>query len=97
VKLDLPNQPSLMPGRFARLMVPVGENDSMFVPGAAVVQRGQLEIAFVVSDQHARMHLVKTGKRSGEEVEILSGLDAGDSVVIEGTAQLVDGQPVTLK
>jgi RND family efflux transporter MFP subunit len=97
VKLDLPSTPSLMPGRFARLMVPLGENDSMFVPGSAVVQRGQLEIAFVVSNQHARMRLVKTGKRLGEEVEILSGLDDGDSVVIEGTTQLVDGQAVTLK
>ena len=97
VKLDLPPKPTLMPGRFARLMVPLGESQSMFVPGSAVIERGQLEMAFVVSNQHAQMHLVKTGKRLGDEVEILSGLDAGDAIVVEGTAQLVDGQSVIVK
>ena len=94
VKLDLPDTAALMPGRFARLEVPLGENDSLFVPGSAVIQRGQLEIAFVVQDQHALLHLVKTGRRVGDEIEILSGLDADDAVVVEGAGQLLDGQPV---
>ena len=62
-----------------------------------MVQRGQLEIVFVVANQHAQLHLVKTGKRFGDEVEILSGLDAGDAVVVDGAAQLTDGQPVEAK
>ncbi len=49
----------------------------MRVPATAVVQRGQLEIVFSVTNQRAQLHLVKTGKRVGDEVEILSGLDAG--------------------
>jgi hypothetical protein len=61
------------------------------------VQRGQLEIVFVVANQHARLHLVKTGKHIGDEWEILSGLEAGDAVVVEGAAQLTDGQPVEAK
>jgi membrane fusion protein (multidrug efflux system) len=56
-----------------------------------------LEIAFVAANQRAQLHLVKTGKRLGAEVEILSGLDAGDRVVIEGADQLRDGQPVEAK
>jgi hypothetical protein len=40
------------------------------------------------------LHLVKTGKRVGDEMEILSGLRSGDAVVMEGAAQLIDGQPV---
>jgi len=43
------------------------------------------------------LHLVKTGKRVGDEMEILSGLHAGDAVVIDGAAQLTDGQPVEAK
>jgi RND family efflux transporter MFP subunit len=97
VKLDLPEAPALRSGQFARLLVPVGESVSMRVPATAVLQRGQMELVMAVENQHARLHLVKTGRHIGQETEILSGLDAGDAVVVEGAAQLVDGQPVTLK
>jgi RND family efflux transporter MFP subunit len=97
VKLDLPQTPGLMSGQFARLVVPVGENTSVRVPASAVVMRGQMEILFVVANQRAQLHLVKTGKRLGDDVEILAGLDAGESVVVGGAALLVDGQPVEAK
>jgi RND family efflux transporter MFP subunit len=97
VKLDVPASPGLMSGQFARLIVPAGEYISMRVPTSAVVQRGQMEILFVVENQHARLHLVKTGRRVNDETEILSGLDSGDSVVIDNPQQLVDGQPLQEK
>jgi hypothetical protein len=86
-----------MSGQFARLLVPVGQTTSMRVPASAVVQRGQMEIVFAVEHQRARLHLVKTGRQLKDETEILSGLDAGDSVVIDNPSQLVDGQPVTTR
>jgi RND family efflux transporter MFP subunit len=90
VKLGLPQTAGLMPGQFARLAVPIGEL-------TAVVQRGQLEIVFAVVNQHAQLHLVKTGKRVGDEIEILSGLEGDKTVVISGADQLTDGQPVEAK
>ncbi len=95
VKLDLPNNHGLMSGQFARLAVPVGETTTMRIPASAVVQRGQMEIVFAVENQHARLHLVKTGRLLKDETEILSGLDSGDAVVVDNASQLVDGQPVT--
>jgi RND family efflux transporter MFP subunit len=97
IKLDLPEKPGLRSGQFGRLVVPIGEGNSLSVPVSAVVERGQLDIIFVVVKQHAQLHLVKTGKRLGDDMEILSGLDAGDSVVIVGAAELTDGQPVEAK
>ena len=97
VELDLPASPGLMSGQFARLIVPVGENTSMRVPASAVVQRGQMEILFVVENQHARLHLIKTGRRLKDQTEILSGLDSGDCVVVDNPQQLVDGQPLQEK
>jgi membrane fusion protein, multidrug efflux system len=94
VKLDVAGRPGLMSGQFARLLVPVGETTSLRVPVTAVVQRGQMEIVFAVENQRARLHLVKTGRQLKDETEILSGLDSGDSVVIDNASQLVDGQPV---
>jgi RND family efflux transporter MFP subunit len=97
VKVDLSAQPSLGSGAFVRLLVPVGRTDSPRVPASAVVQRGQLEIVFVVANQRAQLHLVTTGQRVGDEIEILSGIHAGDAVVTDGAAQLTDGQPVEAK
>lgn len=94
VRLDLPPRPGLRSGRFARLLVPVEQGNSLRVPSTAVVQRGQMEMVFAVVNQSAQLRLVKTGKRIGDEVEILSGLDAGDPVIIHSLTQLIDGQPV---
>lgn len=92
VKLDVQASPGLMSGQFARLFVPAGENTSLRVPASAVVQRGQMEILFVVENQRARLHLVKTGRRVDDETEILSGLDSGDLVVVDSPQRLVEGQ-----
>jgi RND family efflux transporter MFP subunit len=92
VKLDVQACPGLMSGQFARLVVPVGENTSLRVPSSAVVQRGQMEILFVVENQRAWLHLVKTGRRVNDETEILSGLDSGGSVVVDNPQRLADGQ-----
>jgi len=94
VKLDVPGRPGLRSGQFARLIVPADEYTSMRVPTSAVVQRGQMEILFVMENQHARLHLVKTGRRENDDTEILSGLDSGDLVVIDNQHLLVDGQPL---
>jgi RND family efflux transporter MFP subunit len=94
VKLDLPRTAGLMSGQFARLVVPIGQSSSVRVPVAAVILRGQLEILFVVANQRAQLRLVKTGRRIGDEVEILAGLEVGESVVVGGAALLADGQPV---
>jgi len=64
------------------------------VPLRAVVRRGQMEMVFVNRDGAAVLRLVKTGKREGEDIEILSGLTPGESVIVSGAAGLVDGQRV---
>jgi RND family efflux transporter MFP subunit len=97
VKVALTQRPGLIPGRFARLLVPVGESSSINVPWSALVQRGQLEMVFVVTNQQAHLHLVKAGKRAGDQVSILSGLDAGDLVAVDGAPLLADGQPVEVR
>jgi RND family efflux transporter MFP subunit len=97
VKLDLPATSGLRSGQFGRVAVPVGEENSIEVPASAVVQRGQMELVFVAINGHAQLRLVKTGRHAGNRVEIVSGLDSGELVVIEGSAGLMDGQPLTVK
>jgi membrane fusion protein (multidrug efflux system) len=97
VKFDLATQTGVRAGQFGRVAVPVGETAALRVPASALVLRGQMEIVFVVSEGKAQLRLVKTGKRIGAEVELVSGVNAGENVVVEGAAGLADGQPLTLK
>ena len=77
--------------------MPVGETRALRVPVSAVVQRGQMELVFIISDGKAQLRLVKTGKRLGNEVELVSGVSAGERVVVENVVGLVDGQPVSIQ
>ena len=97
VKLDLPGATGLRSGKFGRVAVPSGAASAIRVPAAAVIQRGQMELVFVVVNNHAQLRLVKTGTRVGDEVEVVSGLNSGEQVVTEGASALADGQPVTIK
>ena len=97
VKLDLPGTTGLRSGQFGRVAVSVGEVSAIRVPAAAVIQRGQMEIVFVVVNSHAQLRLVKTGSRIGDEIELVSGLNSGEQVVTEGVSALTDGQPVIVK
>jgi len=95
VKVDLPATPGLRSGQFGRLAVPVSETTSLIVPPPALVRRGQLEILFVAAEGKAQMRLVRTGKETAQGIEILSGLAAGEAVVVEGAATLREGQPLS--
>ena len=97
IKLDLPSAPELSPGQFARLLVPSGRGAVTQVPAGAVLRRGQMEIVFVIEDQRAVLHLVKTGRQMDGHVEIVSGLEPGDVVATENATRLSDGQPVTVR
>jgi RND family efflux transporter MFP subunit len=97
VKLDLPSAPDLRAGQFGRVEIPVSETNVLRAPASAVIERGQMELVFVVTNNHAELRLVKTGRRFGNEIELLSGVSAGEKVVTEGAASLVDGQAVNAR
>ena len=95
VKIDLPADPALRAGQFGRAHIPRGQHRALEAPESAVTRRGQMEIAFVVKDGTARMRLVRTGAHEGGRVEILSGLEPGELLVVAPDAGLRDGDPVT--
>lgn len=95
VRLELPGAPGLRSGLYGRAIVPVGEREALTVPRTALFERGQLEAVFVAeAGNAARLRLVKSGKALDDRVEILSGLAAGERVVVEGAARLADGAAI---
>ena len=97
VKLDLPPTEGLRTGQFGRVSVPVAEVQLLLVPQTAVLKRGQMELIFIAKDCKAALRLVKTGKTLDDRIEVLSGLEEGEQIIISDTTQLTDGQPVTLQ
>ncbi len=83
-------------GQFVRLLVPAGVADAPFAPMSAVTRFGQMERVFVVEQNHAVLRLVKTGRETAGRVEILSGVNPGERVVLAPPAALRDGAAVTV-
>jgi hypothetical protein len=92
VKLDLPENESLHAGQFARVSVVHGETEAVVVPVEAVVSRGQMEMVWVAQDGKAVLRLVRTGRPVAGGVEILSGLQGGESLVLQPPADLREGR-----
>jgi RND family efflux transporter MFP subunit len=94
VKLDIPAK-GMRSGRFGRALLPVGEKQGLLVPKTAVVERGQLTFVWVVDDGNiVRMRLVKPGAERTDRIEILSGLSAGERIVVGGIEKVTDGARV---
>jgi RND family efflux transporter MFP subunit len=81
----------LAPGRFVRVEFPLGETERMLVPESAVMRRGQLELVYVVEEGRARLRLVTLGRTREGQVEVLSGLEDGDTVVAEPGNVAIEG------
>lgn len=92
-KFSVPAGTAIRSGQFVRIQLPGQPTPALWVPTSAVSLIGQLERVFVVGpDQRAVLRLVKSGARHGDRVEILAGLSAGESVVLEPPAGLHEGR-----
>lgn len=96
IKVSLPAG-AARSGQFVRLQVAGGITDAFFVPTTALTRFGQMERVFVIEAGHAVLRLVKTGRAQDGRIEILSGLNAGETVVLAPPAALRDGQPVAIR
>lgn len=95
VRATLPDEivksSTLVPGAFARLFISMSADaggtaamapsQRLTVPKSAVIRRAELDAVYVVgADGQPQLRLVRLGRRSGDQVEVLSGLAAGERV-----------------
>jgi RND family efflux transporter MFP subunit len=84
----------LRPGSFARAEIVVeADRTAVMVPASTVVTFAGLEKVFGVKDGKSVEKRIRTGRRSGDRVEILEGVAAGEAVVVD-PGNLVGGTPV---
>jgi RND family efflux transporter MFP subunit len=96
IKLSMPadtNEHKLLKtGLYARVLVPQGKMTALLVPTKAVVEKGQLTGVYAVDDNDVVTYrLIRTGKSFDGFVEVLSGLGAGQRIIVEGVQNAVDG------
>lgn len=96
-RIDLPANPALRGGLFGRARFSTGTRQVLAVPRAAVETQGQLQSVMVEEGGVARARLVSLGAAREETVEVLSGLRAGDRLILPRPAGLVDGAPVEVR
>ncbi len=98
-QLDLPATVSFRSGQLVRVLWPTGGNSTvLLVPTRALTVFGSLERVFVVSaGGQTQLRLVKSAGAHGENTVILSGLTAGETVVLDPAPALRDGQHVNLR
>lgn len=87
--------PRLRSGMFARVSLTVGERKAILTPNEAVIRRGQLTGLWIVrQDGTAHLRWIRLGRSFGDSVEILSGMN-GDEIVVLSTQQpLAEGDRV---
>jgi HlyD family secretion protein len=69
--------------------------DTLKAPVGALFRKGEQWAAFVVADGHARLRIVKVGRSSGTETQVLEGLKQGEEVILYPGSRVRDGQRVT--
>lgn len=94
VKIDLPAMAQLRSGMFGRAVFSSGMRHVLAVPAAAVSEHGQLQSVMVADAGYAHTRLITVGQKSGDKVEVLSGLSAGEKVVYPLPPALADGARV---
>ncbi|MCB9876284.1 MAG: efflux RND transporter periplasmic adaptor subunit [Planctomycetes bacterium] len=82
VKVTGPCHDGVVTGMFGRLFVPLGETRELLVPARAVQSIGQLDFVQVAEGERAVRRLVRLGRPDGDHIEVLSGLAAGEVVVV---------------
>ncbi len=98
VKIELPANDRLRSGLFGRARFAVGERESVMIPRTALVDRGQLQGVLVVGQDHiATLRYITLGESSGERVEVLSGLNAGDMVVTSVAGRELAGKRIEVQ
>jgi hypothetical protein len=82
VKVTGPCPPNVYSGMFGRIFIPLDDEEILIVPAGAVRRVGQLDEVDVVADAMVSRRAVQVGRTLDLDLEVLSGLEEGERVVL---------------
>jgi RND family efflux transporter MFP subunit len=95
VKVELPSDPALRSGLFGSAQFARGERTALLIPRTAVVERGQLQGIYVVDQNKiAGLRYITLGKPSATQIEVLAGLQAGETLIADPDNRELGGKKI---
>ena len=92
VRLEVPKDPGIVPGQFARVRFNAFTKEFVAIPTGALRKQGQLESVFVKDDKGlAELRIIRSGRSEDGFLQALSGLAGGETVVIDPPEMLAEG------
>ena len=89
--------PLLIPGAFAKVKIVLGKNeDAIMIPNHIIVPQGRKKQVYLFKDNKSIPVDIITGVRDSTDIQVLSGLNVGDSVITSGLLFLRPGGEVRL-
>lgn len=102
IKVVLEKDDALKSGMYATVQFPVAKTDDIpqmvTVPQEAIVTQGDLRGVYTVSQQNtAILRWLRLGRNFGNEVEVLSGLNAEEAIIVEAQGKLYNGAKIEVR
>ncbi len=92
------SDPALIPGVFAKVKIVLGQSlDAIMIPTIVVQPQGRKKLVYLYKDGKSMPVDITTGVRDSSNVQVLTGLSAGDTVITTGLLFLRPGADVKLK
>ena len=89
--------PELIPGAFARVKSVLGKNEeAMMIPNNSIVPQGRKKLIYLFKDNKAVSTEITTGVRDSVNIQVLTGLKKGDTVITTGLLFLKPNSDVKL-
>jgi membrane fusion protein (multidrug efflux system) len=92
------SDPALIPGVFAKVRIVLGKNENaIMIPTIVVQPQGRKKLVYLYKDGKSIPADITTGVRDSSNVQVLTGLNIGDTVITTGLLFLRPGADVKLK
>ncbi len=95
VKIDIPSEKDLITGMYGKAFFSTGTRQAILVPKPAIVTLSGITGVYIVSAEgNAVFQMIEAGDAYGDAVEALTGLKAGDRVIVSKQDAKIDGRKV---
>jgi membrane fusion protein (multidrug efflux system) len=79
------NDPDLIPGAFAKIKIVMGKNENaLMIPNNSIVPQGRKKLIYIFKNNKAISTEITTGVRDSTNIQVLTGLNKGDTVITTG-------------
>ena len=82
IKAKIEQKGELLPGMFARIRIPSGEQQQLRIPSSYVKQMGQLDVVWVLEQGVAIRRFIRVGQQTVDDILVISGLSMGEQLIL---------------